>query len=192
MFTASREEDVLYASTLPSERKSRWEQVGRGVAILVVLGISIGIVLKWNQIENMAAFGYPAVFLVSLLGNATVVLPAPSFVVVFAAGTSLNPILVGLVAGLGAVIGEMTGYLAGFGGQGVIEDRPIFRRIEGWMGKSGALVIFLLGAIPNPFFDVGGMIAGAVRMPVWHFLLAGWLGKSIRFSVVALTGTLLM
>jgi membrane protein YqaA with SNARE-associated domain len=192
MFTASKYESAQYPSGPSAERKNRRQQVGRVVAFLFVIGISVGIMLGRSQIEHLAAYGYPAVFLVSLLGNATVVLPAPSFAFVFAAGTALDPIVVGLAAGLGAAIGEMTGYLAGIGGQGVIEDRPLFRRIERWMEKSGTLVIFLLGAVPNPFFDVGGMIAGAVRMPVWRFLLAGWLGKSIRFSVVALTATLLM
>lgn len=192
MFTASRHNNAQYTSASPSEGRRWQEQVGRVVAILAVLGISVGIMLGRDKIEHLAAFGYPAVFLISLLGNATVVLPAPSFAVVLAAGSTLDPVWVGLAAGLGAAMGEMTGYLAGIGGQAVIEDRPLFRRIEQWMGKSGMLVIFLLGAIPNPFFDVGGMIAGVVRMPIWRFILAGWLGKSIRFSMVALTGTLLM
>ena len=58
------------------------------------------------------------------------------------------------------------------------------------MKKSGPLIIFILGAVPNFLFDIGGIIAGTVRMPIWQFLLAAWLGKSIRLSIVALTGSL--
>ena len=58
------------------------------------------------------------------------------------------------------------------------------------MNKSGALVIFLLGAIPNPAFDAGGFIAGILRMPMWQFVVAAWLGKSLRFGVLAYLGLL--
>lgn len=192
MFAASKTESGRFSSGSSGERKKRRVQAGRAVAFLLVLGISVAIMLGRNQIERLAVYTYPAVFLVSLLGHATVLMPVPSFAVAFTAGVALDPLVVGLVAGLGAAIGEMTGYLAGFGGQGVIEDRPLFRRIRRWMEKSGTLVIFLLSALPNPFFDVGGMMAGVARMPIWRFLLAGWLGKSIRLSVVAFTGALVL
>jgi membrane protein YqaA with SNARE-associated domain len=192
MFTAKTIESTEHSSDSSRRRKKRRELVGRVLIFLIVIGISVGIVWGRNRIENLAAYGYPALFLASVLVNATIFTPAPSFAVALAAGTAFNPIVVGLVAGLGGSIGEMTGYLAGISGRGVIEDRPIFRQIQRWMEKSGTLVIFLLGAVPNPFFDVGGMIAGAVRMPVWRFILAGWLGKSIRLGLVALIGTLLV
>ena len=50
-------------------------------------------------------------------------------------------------------------------------------------------IIFLLGIIPNFFFDIGGMVAGATRMPLWRFILAAWLGKSIRLTIVAMSGS---
>ena len=50
-------------------------------------------------------------------------------------------------------------------------------------------IIFLLGVVPNFFFDIGGMVAGATRMSVWRFILAAWLGKSIRLTIVAMTGS---
>ena len=36
-------------------------------------------------------------------------------------GAIFNPIGVAVAAGLGAAIGELSGYLAGFSGQGVVE-----------------------------------------------------------------------
>jgi uncharacterized membrane protein YdjX (TVP38/TMEM64 family) len=50
------------------------------------------------------------------------------------------------------------------------------------------LVIFLLALVPNPAFDVGGMIAGALKMPVWQFVLAAWAGKGLRLVIFALGG----
>jgi membrane protein DedA with SNARE-associated domain len=53
------------------------------------------------------------------------------------------------------------------------------------MERHGMLAIFLLAAIPNPIFDVGGLIAGVLKMPVWRFLLAAIIGKSIRLGFTA-------
>ncbi|MFC1975951.1 hypothetical protein ACFLXQ_06095, partial [Chloroflexota bacterium] len=59
--------------------------------------------------------------------------------------------LVGLVAGIGEALGETTGYLAGFGGRAVIENRQMYARIQYYMENHGMLTIFVLSAIPNPF-----------------------------------------
>ena len=166
------------------------ENTGRVVLFALVLGISAGIILAWEEFQRLGVYGYPAVFLASLLGNAVLFLPAPSLALVFAAGASLDPILVGLFAGAGAALGEMTGYLAGYSGQAVISHDGYFRRIKSWMEDKGLLAIFFLAAVPNPLFDVGGIIAGAMRMPAWHFLFATWLGKSLRFALLAGIGVL--
>jgi membrane protein YqaA with SNARE-associated domain len=156
----------------------------------MVLALSVAILLAWNEIERLGVYGYPAVFLVSLVTNAAFLLPAPGIALVFAAGGVLDPVAVGIIAGLGAALGELTGYLVGLSGQTVFEDRPLYWRIEKWMRKSGTLAIFILAAIPNPIFDVGGLIAGVLRMPVWRFILGAWLGKSLRFVMLAYFGAL--
>jgi membrane protein YqaA with SNARE-associated domain len=168
----------------------RRENTGRIIALILIMLVSAGILLAWEQIRILGAYGYPAIFLVSLFGNAILFLPAPSIALVLAAGASLDPLLVGLVAGSGAAIGEMTGYLAGYSGQAVVQDRPLYNRIKGWMNTRGILVIFILAAIPNPFFDIGGIFAGVMRMPAWHFLFATGLGKSLRFAMLAGIGVL--
>ena len=161
---------------------------GRVVAVLASIAITAAIFIFADRIRGLGQYGYPGVFLVSLVGNATLTLPAPYYVVVGALGAALNPLLLGIIAGLGASLGEMTGYLAGIGGRAVIENRTIYERVEGWMRRRGMLVIFVLAAIPNPLFDVGGISAGALRMPVWKFLLACWAGKTVRLTVLALLG----
>ena len=168
--------------------------MGHGVALLCAVGITVAVLLLRDRVspEQLKDYGYPGLFLISLIGNATVILPVPSFAVAFAMGGVLNPVAVGIVSGLGATLGEMTGYLAGVGSRGVIEKQALYVRLEKWMRKGGPLVIFLLAAIPNPAFDVGGLIAGALRMPAWQFFLAGWAGKSLRLTLVALGGRVLL
>jgi membrane protein YqaA with SNARE-associated domain len=156
--------------------------------LLIVFGVTGAILYFRDRFQQFAAYGYPGVFVVSLVGNATVILPAPSLAVVFAMGAVLKPVLVGLVAGVGEALGEMTGYLAGFSGRALIENRVRYEQITGWMRHNGALTVFVLSVIPNPFFDLAGMAAGVLRYPVWKFLLFCWMGKTIKTILVALAG----
>jgi len=43
----------------------------------------------------------------------------------------------------------------------------------------------VLGVIPNPLFDVAGIIAGALRMPVGLYAIAAGAGKIIKNIAVA-------
>jgi len=61
--------------------------------------------ITWSN-EVVGAWGYLGIFLVSLVGNASIILPVPSFIIVFTFGAILNPWLVGLAGALGATIGE--------------------------------------------------------------------------------------
>lgn len=173
-----------------AERNKRnLQKVGRIGAFASVVALSLAILIWGDQLKNLPVYGYPAIFLVSLLGNLSVIFPAPSYLVVFAASSTLDPLAVGVIAGLGATLGELTGYVAGASGKGVIENRPVYQRIRAAIEKWGMGIIFLLGVIPNFFFDIGGMVAGATRMPLWRFILAAWLGKSIRLTALAMSGS---
>ena len=71
----------------------------------------------------ITTYGYLGAFLVGFMGSATVFLPIPSYAVVFIAATNLNPFLLGIIAGVGASVGELVGYSLGRGGRRVIEKR---------------------------------------------------------------------
>ena len=183
MTTESRKNDSVGGEFDMSSKI--WGDIGRAAALLLAIGITVGIIVMRDQIEQLAIYGYPANFLVSLISSATVIIPAPGFAVVIATGGVLNPIGVGIAAGLGAALGEITGYLAGLSGQGIFHERPIYKRIQELMEKSGMLIIFIMAFVPNPVFDVGGIIAGAMGMPAWRFFLACCLGKVLRFILIA-------
>ncbi|HRJ76612.1 MAG TPA: VTT domain-containing protein, partial [Anaerolineales bacterium] len=84
--------------------------------------------------------------------------------------------------------GELTGYLAGFSGQAVVENTQIYNRLMPWIKKYGAWVILVLSAIPNPFFDIAGIAAGVAKIPLWQFLLACWVGQTIKMAMFAYAG----
>jgi membrane protein YqaA with SNARE-associated domain len=164
-------------------------QAGRLLMLLLAVGISIAIIVLTSQyrdqIQNLGQAGLLGLFVISVIGNATLIIPAPVFVVACAAGLAFGPIPVGIIAGTGAAIGELTGYMAGYGGEAIMPEGRLYQRLHAFMLRRGTLAIFLLAAIPNPIFDVGGLIAGALKMPVWKFLLAAVIGKSIRLGMTA-------
>jgi uncharacterized membrane protein YdjX (TVP38/TMEM64 family) len=156
------------------------------------VAISIFVFRISGQVERFGLYGYPGVFIINLLGNATVILPAPSLAIVSVAGSVLNPYLVGLLAGAGAALGELTGYLAGYSGRAVVQDQERYKQMFTWMERHALWAIFVLSVIPNPLFDLAGIAAGALKIPVHHFLLACFAGKTIKTMVFALGGKALL
>lgn len=160
----------------------------RVLALLAVIGITVYVYDIRDHIKDFEAFGYPGIFMIALLANATVFVPAPGVALVFAMGSIFNPLAVGLAAGTGGALGELSGFLAGFSGQAVIEKMHIYARIRPWVDKYGAWAILVFAAIPNPFFDIAGLAAGISKMPVWRFLVFCWIGQVIKMTLFALAG----
>ncbi len=158
------------------------------VAILFSLVIIFLITRLKGQIETLKGYGYLGAFVIGFLGNATVILPAPSLAFTTALGSVLNPLLVGVAAGAGEALGEMTGYLAGISGKVLIENRTRYETVQGHMDRHGGWVFFALAAVPNPLFDIAGIAAGMIRFPVWKFLLSAWAGKTLKAILFAGAG----
>jgi len=155
--------------------------------LLVVIAITIGIFIYREKIVELKGYGYAGAFLVSLVSSATIILPAPGILIILALGSTLPPVLVGLTAGIGAGIGEMTAYMAGFSGRGLVENRKLYDRLVGWLNKWGVLAIFIFALTPLPF-DPLGIVAGILRFPFWKFFIACWLGKTIQSIIIAYAG----
>ncbi len=160
----------------------------RPIGVLVSLAITGAVIAGQEQLRQLGQHGYAGVFLLSLIGNASLVLPLPTFLTAFVGGGVLDPQAVGVIAAAGATIGELTGYLAGISGRATIENRETYGRVQEWMRRRGLLTLFVLAAIPNPLFDIAGMTAGVLRYPVPAFLLATWAGKTLKFLAIAYLG----
>jgi len=160
----------------------------RVLVLLAVITLTIFLILNRDRVQELEALGYPGIFLISLFSNATLILPVPGVLFTSAMGAVFNPYWVALAAGCGAALGELTGYVAGFSGQGIIENKQWYAKVTEWMKKFGGLTVLLLAFIPNPIFDIAGMVAGALRMPLWKFLLFSCVGKTGKMLVFALGG----
>lgn len=137
-------------------------------------------------------YSYFGIFLLSLISTSTIFLPLPLYAIEFVvSGLGLNPILVGIFAGLGSTIGEITGYLAGLGGRSIAETKKIkskfLLKFTKFFDKSGFIVILIAALLPFPF-DVIGILAGASRYDIKKFFIATLIGKTIKNLLIAYSG----
>ena len=170
-------------------------------ALLLVIAITVGIFLFYrqspNMVEKLEGYGYFGAFLISLIGNASILLPGIVLplltglgIVFYPASGIVGLVMLGLAGGVGAAIGELSGYVVGYSGRGVVENKKLYWRLVGWVKRWGALAIFIFALVPL-FFDLVGLAAGVLRFPVWKFFLVCWLGRTIlyvAFIVLAALG----
>lgn len=160
----------------------------RVIVLLIVVGVTAALLIYRDYVQELEALGYPGIFLISLLSNATLILPVPGVLFTSAMGAVFHPFWVAIAAGTGATLGELTGYAAGFSGQGVVENREWYARVTEWMKNFGGITVLVLAFIPNPIFDIAGMAAGALRMPLWKYLGYSWIGKTGKMLIFAYGG----
>jgi membrane protein YqaA with SNARE-associated domain len=155
------------------------------------------IIYNW-LLDISLLFGYIGDFLISFLGNATILVPFPYMGVTFILGGLadqgtgeflFDPWLVGLVSGLGATIGEMTGYLIGYsGGQLIDEDqRNSFREYVNEHPRATPVVLWFLAATPIPD-DILIVPLGAAKYPWWKVVIPQFIGKTMFMTFVAWSG----
>ena len=168
-----------------------WVQKLKNLAVMAgIVGLSVAIFIFHEQLRSLERLGYFGVFLISLLLNTTLVMPLPTGLITSAMGGVYNPLLVGLLSGTGASLGEMSGYVLGRSGRGVILNRDQESRIETQIKRYGDAGILLLAFIPNPAFDIVGMVAGGLKIPWYRFLLWCWVGKTLKMLVFSYGGSL--
>jgi len=140
--------------------------------------------------------GLVILFFGSLLASATIFLPVPFYLIVFGLSAWADSlpltIAIGLSSGIGAGIGEMSGYLLGRVGLKAVEKTKKFNLgqifdLEAKLEKQGAWAIFVLAIIPVPF-DIIGIAAGLIRFDFKSFFAATVAGKTVRYILIALGG----
>lgn len=172
------------------------------VVLLVLLGIGIATVpavtdwygsltTAWTQLA--LRYGYWGAFFSALVGSLTIVIVFPyTIIIIFLAAQGLNPLYLGLLMGLGATIGELSGYLIGWSGaryvqrkkpesydavQGIVASRP---RALQWL-----LFLFAITPLPD---DVLFIPLGVLRYPWWKIVLPTLSGKLISGIVITSVG----
>lgn len=144
---------------------------------------------------------------ICFLGSASIGFPVPFPFVLFSLsnsvylkysnrGFSLEQILqngpfwgeivgLALMGGLGSALGELTGYIVGYGTKKIAEGRnsDLLKNIDGFgklileNKKRTPLYIFLFALTPLPD-DILFLPLGIIKYPFWKCIIPGWLGKN--------------
>ncbi len=150
-----------------------------------------GFTEQWTEIA--VRYGYTGAFLSSLVGNLTVVIIFPYTIVVYLVATSgLDPFLLGLVTGTGAVLGELSGYLIGrWGAHKFQKAKPeafdALKKIVNARPTYVTWLLFVFSVLPLPD-DVLFVPLGFLRYSLWRLLWPAWLGKVIAALVITYAG----
>ncbi len=157
--------------------------------VLMVLAFSLLLtaILLYFQgpLSRLGEWGYVGAFITQMIGSATVLLPTPSQGYILAMAVTLNPLVLGLIGGIGAALGELTGYYLGARGRRALQGGRLYQRLEAMPRRWTGAALFSFALLPVPF-DVAGLWAGAVRFPISRFLLYVAVGKAFNITVIAL------
>ena len=164
------------------ERRSLWKVLLTIAVLGAMSGLFLFFPINWEKVGN---WGYLGVFVVTFVATASFILPIPYLLIVARAGMFLDPLLVTLVAGLAGALGELTGYVIGASGRDLIARGKWYDKANHWMVKYGFWCVAFFAFVPNPVFDAIGFAAGVLRYPLWKFVLACFLGKSLKFLIAA-------
>ena len=178
-------------------RQVQWIRLAVGLITLVALSFALAYLLAYAAEKlNLPLYDYAwlaflIVFVISVISNLSIIAPVPvAAAIMIAAATAWNPVLSALSASLGAAIGELSGYYAGYFGKKMAMSGsiPWYGRVERWINRYGAWGIAFLSFQPVIPFDIGGMVAGAAKMPLHKFVPALWLGRFPKYILMTYAG----
>jgi membrane protein YqaA with SNARE-associated domain len=147
--------------------------------------IGLASLLFWKpDLIALGNWGYLGGFLINTLSAATIFMPAPGIAAIVAMSDGLNPMLLGLVTGIGGAIGSLTAYWAGQRSRSMIEGRAIHQVIEKVMRRFGGLVLFLFSFLAFLPADLASVMAGSTRYPAKRYLMYVGAGNIAKMMLV--------
>jgi membrane protein YqaA with SNARE-associated domain len=157
--------------------------------------MAVAIVIYKEEVKDLQNYGYFGAFFISVLGGATIIIPVPMLAIVFALGGVMPyPWLVAIAAALGETVGALTIYVTGRGAGHAISNRAhgkiqqIYDKLLNLIKRRGAIVLFVVTSIVNPFFYPAAFAAGALKFGVRKYIFIVITGKLIKSFTVVYAG----
>lgn len=161
---------------------------------IIMVGIAVELWRGVIPIDWLSSLGYKGIFVLSFL-NGVAPLAGPSQIVTFFAARELNPLGVGMAAGIGGAIGEIATYMFGYSFREAQAD-GMEEKIQRFMKlrflrvsrEHSFIPLFVLAGIPNPFFKPACVVAGTLKIGLLRYFLPILLAKTLRHVVIAYAG----
>lgn len=162
--------------------------------IVTVVLLEVGVQGIYGLTQALIGLGYLGAFLSGVLGTSSLMISFfPPQVVVFlmsAPALGFNPLLVGILAGLGAGIGQYLHYYIGAGGRFLLSEkrRASMEKWKARLDKYGVLLIFLFAVTPLTPDDLLWIPLGMMKYPKLKALISAILGKTVMLVLCAYGG----
>ncbi|MEM3383204.1 MAG: VTT domain-containing protein [Nitrososphaerales archaeon] len=163
------------------------------MTIVLYYSMEASIMSLDEVIEIIKGMGYAGAFLSGFLATSTLFLSVfPSYIIIplLVGVASLNPLLVGILAGLGAGLGQYLHYYVGVGGRYVLSEKRK-ESLAKWrlkLEKYGLWLIILFALTPLTPDDLIWIPLGLIGYPKVKALLAAITGKIILNLFYAYAG----
>jgi membrane protein DedA with SNARE-associated domain len=154
--------------------------------------------------KYIATYGLLGMLIVAFLGGSLlsmIAIPVPYWLFVFTLPSVLAPhfqigapVLVGVISGVGASLGQLLTFMLGYGSRDLSQklayrfNRGVYDRALRWAQQHGSLAVFMMSAIINPFHLPMTLAMASLRYPAWKFLLFSLLGNVLKSSFIAFCG----
>lgn len=172
-----------------------WAYIGGITGIVLTILMALAVIYFKDSIRALQGYGYLGVFIISILGGATILVPVPMLAVVLAMGGVMqHPWLVAISAASGELIGAVTIYMTGHHAGRVLSNskhgkiQSAYDRMLGLMARRGSLTLFIVASVVNPFFYPTALAAGALRFGLKRYIPIVFIGKIIKSMTVVYIG----
>ena len=199
---------------MTSKRLRTIRLVVRVLVVLISIGIVVGAVLavlNWDDATALRPHSYPGLLLVSFIAGAPIPIFMPIAIIAFVLGSVLNPLVVGLVTGVGNLLGNALTFYAGRGGFHAFNifdlptsgENPDPGRLDQLLQKikrsrmvnlgrrRGLPALLVLSLLPTPLFMPTIFSLGAsrsVHSHFWRVMAVSFLGQTIQAVLWASLG----
>jgi membrane protein YqaA with SNARE-associated domain len=140
-------------------------------------------------LQQLSQLGYIGILAMSFIGASSIIFPVPYTIVIFLIASQYDPVLLAVFGGIGAALGEFTGYLLGFYGRRILseERRRKMEALVKLFGRYGPLAIFLFALTPLPD-DLLFIPLGIMRYKPVKAFIPALLGKILMLFILAYFG----
>lgn len=191
------------------EKKKKFLNSGVWLALIgATIGGCVLLIRYWKYLSQFQILVYLGLFLTAILAGSPIPIPTPCMALTFTLGSKFEPVVIGIIAGLGAAIGSMLVYFTARTGRrflpslnisdpaNKIYSGPVGKflqkikmpRVVGFANRRGIAGVFLFSIFPNPLLMPLLVTMGISRVRAWKVAITCWLGHSVLFLALAFLG----
>jgi membrane protein YqaA with SNARE-associated domain len=153
---------------------------------------------------HLARYGLLGMLAIAFLSGSVlsmVAVPVPYWLLVFTLPPVLAskfgigaPMVVGLISGVGASLGQLLTFVLGCGGRDMSQklayrvSKRFYDKAIDLARRHGSLAVFLMSAIINPLHLPMTLAIASLRYPSWKFFVFSLLGNIVKSSFIAFCG----